>query len=87
MAEARRNHGLEHPEIRNVARLHGRQIMLADDQRTAMVNNPQLGGGTDRIFPAAQQMELRDEARVLIDDASVRHSIWHRHGAVADKSR
>jgi hypothetical protein len=32
-------------------------------------------------------MELRDEARVLIDDASVRHSIWHRHGAVADKSR
>jgi len=55
--------GSEHPEIRNAARLHGRQIMLADDQRTAMVNNPQLGGGTDRIFPAAQQMEPRDEAR------------------------
>ena len=65
---------------------HRRQIMLADDQRTAIVKHPQLGGGTDPVFPA-QQMELRDEARTLIDGASIRPSIWHAHREVADKSR
>src|SRR5262245_40916788 len=29
----------------------GRQIMLADDQLSAMVKHPQLGGGTDPFFP------------------------------------
>jgi hypothetical protein len=58
--------------FRHVARLHGREIMLSDDQLTAMVKHPHLGGGTEPVFPAAQQMELRDEARELIDDASVR---------------
>ena len=72
--------------VRHVARLHGRQIMLADDQRTAIVKHPQLGGGTDPLFPA-QQIELRDEAHTLIDGASIRPSIWHAHREVADKSR